>query len=123
MSENGHVVNSLDGLKATAACQEPIRYLSVPVERFGTARFRSLTAGELMKIAGKDDEHILPLSMVDENGHRWVGDEELALMKSDDFDGRVLNTLCSLALQHCTRDSVDDLILEAAKNSSSGQTS
>ncbi len=121
MSEgNGEVVGSPEALRNTQAAKNPVRFIEVPVENFGTARFRSMTAGEFIVMqdvsAAKDEDHILCVSMVNSDGHRWVDSEALDFMRSDKFDGKVFTTLIAIANEHCLKLTAEDLIEAAAKN-------
>lgn len=121
------VICSLESVRSSDAGSDPIRYLTVPVPRFGEARFQSLSAKDLRALSGKANEEILRYSLVDEDGHTWVDDEVIDYMKSEKFDGQVLLTLTNIAMKLCADDDVDGLIAaavrEAAKNSSNGRMS
>lgn len=95
---------------------EPIAGLLKPV------RFRSLTAKEFLEVREREGVELLlemlKLSICDDQGRRFLSDEDIKMIRTEDYDGRTFQQLVRVAEEHSfVGTDLADAIEDAEKNS------
>lgn len=115
-----HIGPGQSSIAATAADLVPhheFRYETVQIVGLPKPlRFRSLTLGEFRNVTkGELDELLLVMSaIVDENGHNYATEADLAAMQ--EADPRTWAHVLTVCIKHCLGGTLEQLTEEAEKN-------